>query len=157
MVYLISHGLEYVKIGFTDNIKQRISHLQGFTPVKLNLLRLVKGSYDDEQNIHAKFKQHHRNGEWYYVHQDILNYFDSLEDLKWRHGFTDSEKIDIIGAIKTERLNQNLSLTELSEKINMTPQALTELEKREMQGGISLNSMRKIAGGLGKKFEYRLV
>jgi DNA-binding XRE family transcriptional regulator len=157
MVYLIAHENNFLKIGCTNNIQKRLKQLKVVTPFNLDLLFLVKGSFPEEQKIHSLFNKHHKIGEWYYYHEDIFNYFSTLEDLKWQHGFADSEKIDIIGTIKTHRLNGDLSLAELSEKLNITPQSLFELETREMQGGITLNSMRKVAKAFDKKFEYRFV
>jgi hypothetical protein len=47
MIYFIKHT-EYVKIGYTHDIQQRVSQLQTSCPVKLCILGLIEGTFEDE-------------------------------------------------------------------------------------------------------------
>jgi hypothetical protein len=63
----------------------------------------------------------------------------------------------IIGLIKTERLNEKMSMVVLGELYGCSAQSIHEMEVREMQGTLTLNKLHKIAKIFNKKLEYRFV
>jgi DNA-binding XRE family transcriptional regulator len=73
----------------------------------------------------------------------------------WSEGFTASEKFSVTGLIKGERLKLNMSLDTLGEMYGCTAQSMHEIEKREIQGTLTLGILYKMAKLFNKKFEYR--
>jgi DNA-binding XRE family transcriptional regulator len=155
MIYLISHENQFLKIGYTKNINKRLSQLQVSSPVKLEVLHLIDGNVTIEKKLHVLFKDLRTSGEWFKFDSSILEYFADKECLLWKHGFTSEEKIPVIGIIKHHRLNNNMSLDTLSDMYGCTAQSMYEIEKREMQGSLTLGILYKIAKLFNKKFEYR--
>lgn len=65
-VYLIgSPGSPLVKIGWTDNPKRRLRNLQTGSPVPLQLLALFEGGSIVEAELHRRFADRRRHGEWF--------------------------------------------------------------------------------------------
>lgn len=157
MIYLISHQNEYLKIGYTKNINKRLAQLQVSSPVKLEVLHLIKGDVNLEKELHLMFKEYSSNGEWFYYNEEIINYFKSKDCLMWENGFTEYEKPPLIGYLKNERLKRNMSLQQVAEMYGCTAQSMLEIEKRERQGGLTLSILYKMAKIYNKKFEYRIV
>jgi len=155
MIYLISYENQFIKIGYTKNINKRLSQLQVSSPVKLEVLHLIDGDVTIEKKLHVLFKDLRTSGEWFKFDSSILEYFADKECLLWKHGFTSEEKIPVIGIIKHHRLNNNMSLDTLSDMYGCTTQSMYEIEKREMQGSLTLGILYKIAKLFNKKFEYR--
>lgn len=154
MIYFIKQG-EHVKIGFTNSLKKRLHTLQVSSPVKLEVIGLVKGEKEDEKNYHNTFRHINSNGEWFLYTDEIKNFTDSLDkDLMWKHGFTD-EKTTPIGLIKKARLENNLSMRELGEILGITKQSVHEMEIREMQGNITTKAIHKALKAMGYKYEAR--
>ncbi len=58
------------------------------------------------------------------------------------------------GWINATRQALNMSLKQLGQKMNMTPQAVRALEKREKAGTISLRSLRAAASAMDMKLVY---
>lgn len=68
MIYFVQEeGLfrNKVKIGFTDNIKNRISGLRGGSPSALKLVLLLSGTTQDEAGYHERFATYRLHGEWF--------------------------------------------------------------------------------------------
>ena len=157
MIYLISHSNQFLKIGYTKDIKKRLSQLQVSSPVKLELLHLIEGDLSLEKELHVLFKDHATNGEWFSFSEDIVNYFKDKDCLMWSEGFTKYNPRDVIGLIKSKRIKNNLSLEHVANLYGCTPQSMYDIEKREVQGKVTLSTLYKIAKIYNKKFEYRFV
>lgn len=54
-----------VKIGYTTNLKRRLSDLRGASPSKLRLLLSLPGSLEDEHGLHERFADYRLRGEWF--------------------------------------------------------------------------------------------
>lgn len=65
-----------IKIGYTNNIKKRLKELQTGSPKKLKLLGYIDGGRTKEQELHSQFKQYRVNGEWFRLHQEIVDYIN---------------------------------------------------------------------------------
>ena len=63
-VYLVTNG-EQVKIGYSNDIKKRISNLQTANSKELKLLGVVPGNTGLEALFHTKYKSLRVRGEWF--------------------------------------------------------------------------------------------
>lgn len=156
MIYFIKHT-EYVKIGYTDNIQNRLSQLQISCPVKLNVLGLIEGTIEDEFLYHLKFGYLHSSGEWFRHTLELDEFITTLnKDLMWKHGFEQHESSPI-GVIKSCRLKNNINMEELGKKLGVSKQAIMDMETRDMQGRISVNSIVKALAAMGYKYQHRAI
>ena len=154
MIYFVKHTA-YVKIGFTNDIRNRLSQLQISCPVKLELLGLIKGDEEYETVLHKKFKHLSSNGEWFNYTQELEDYVAILDkELMWKYGFEHHESSPI-GEIKRCRLEKNLSLEELGQLLNMSKQSVLDMEKREIQGKTSIATIIKALDVMGYSYQYR--
>jgi hypothetical protein len=102
MIYIVKQ-LDYVKIGYTSRFKTRLYQLQNGSPVKLEVLALIKGDKVDEKNYHDAFKHLSSNGEWFFYNDEIERFVEALDkDLMWKYGLTE-EKLSPIGLIKQKK------------------------------------------------------
>lgn len=58
------------------------------------------------------------------------------------------------GWVRTIRQLLNISLEQLGKKIGVTPQAIKGIEKREQNGGVTINSLNEIANAMDMKLVY---
>jgi hypothetical protein len=63
-IYVVRAG-DRVKIGFSKDIKRRISELQTLFPDELELLLATPGSIVIEHSLHARFREFAVKGEWF--------------------------------------------------------------------------------------------
>lgn len=54
-----------IKIGFTNNVKGRMSKLRGGSPSALKLILLLPGTLLDEAGYHELFSAYRLHGEWF--------------------------------------------------------------------------------------------
>jgi DNA-binding XRE family transcriptional regulator len=156
MIYFIQHT-KFVKIGYTKEISSRLNQLQVSCPVKLKVLGLIKGNFEDEANYQSMFKHNHSHGEWFHGNKDLLDFIEKQDkNLMWEHGFQDHEGNEI-GLIKFCRKKENLTLEELGCKMGLTKQSIQNMEKRDMFGNITIGALVKALNALGYKYEYRAV
>ena len=72
-IYFIQRGFDGpVKIGFSTDIKKRLSALQTSHDAKLRVIRAFDGSESDEASLHARFYKHRLQGEWFSPEPEIL-------------------------------------------------------------------------------------
>lgn len=62
-----------------------------------------------------------------------------------------------VGWIKSIRTALNMSLRQLGNKISLTPQSISEMENREANGTISLNTLKDLARALEMRFVYGFI
>jgi len=116
---------------------------------------LIDGDLNKEKELHQKFIHLSTSGEWFNYTKELENYINKLDKcLLWEHGFIKNH-ISTIGLIKSCRLENNLSLQELGDRLGITKQSVMDMEKRELQGKISIDSIRKALNAMGYKFEFR--
>jgi hypothetical protein len=78
MIYFIQDiESKHIKIGYTKNIKSRISNLQVGSSSKLKLLGYISGDLTLEKEIHYIFREFTVRGEWFRVDQTIIDYLNS--------------------------------------------------------------------------------
>jgi DNA-binding XRE family transcriptional regulator len=154
MIYFIKHT-DYVKIGYTDRIKLRLSTLQVSCPVKLEVLGLIEGNREDERNYHKMFKPASSNGEWFEYNTELQIFVESLsDDLLWKYGFG-KDAFTPIGLIKQCRLKKKMSMEELGETIGITKQGVLDMERRDAQGNITIGAIHKALLAMGYKYQNR--
>lgn len=156
MIYFLSDG-EHVKIGFSDDVKKTVAHIQTSNPKKLSVELIIDGDYAFEQKIHNDLKEFSVKGEWFYYSDSVREYIHKLKsgDLRWSLGFLKQE-IEL-NAFKKARTNAGLSLNDVSEILGLTKQSVNEFEKRFLRGSVSIKTTHKFAKAIGCKFEFRFV
>lgn len=79
MIYFIQQGKTGpIKIGYSNNVNERIKSLQSASPEKLVLLGYINGTRKQEQLIHRFFHKYQMEGEWFTPAPRVLNYIFSL-------------------------------------------------------------------------------
>lgn len=71
-VYAIRAG-EFVKIGRSANVADRLSELQAANPTKLELVALLSENPADEATFHRKLARHRVRGEWFQLRGEVLS------------------------------------------------------------------------------------
>lgn len=71
MIYMIA-GLGVVKIGFTNDVKRRLSTLQTGHTRPLKVIRLFEGGPAEEARLHALFADVRTKGEWFTFVAEML-------------------------------------------------------------------------------------
>jgi len=56
---------DYIKIGYTTNVKARMEAIQAMTPYRLKLLKIVPGEVKKERELHRQFEEYKIHGEWF--------------------------------------------------------------------------------------------
>ena len=68
MIYLAKGVENYYKIGYTKSeeyLKNRVKSLQTYCPVEIVIVKTIKGTLDDEKEMHTRFDQYREKGEWF--------------------------------------------------------------------------------------------
>jgi DNA-binding XRE family transcriptional regulator len=156
MIYFIQHT-DFIKIGYTKEIHKRLNQLQVSCPVKLKILGLIQGTCDDEAKYHNMFNHIHSHGEWFSANQDLIDFIDKQNtDLMWKYGFKEHESNEI-NILKECRKRENLSLEKLGLRLGVSKQSVQNMEKRALNGNITLGALVKAFQAMGYKYEYRAV
>lgn len=76
MIYVITcDETKSCKIGYSKNPEKRLKHLQTGNPSKLHLTKVIPGEFEDEKQLHSKFKHLSKKGEWFELSNEIEEYF----------------------------------------------------------------------------------
>lgn len=78
-VYFIQVG-DFIKIGWTGCVDQRLSQIQCSTPHDTILLHTIPGDDQLEEILHAQFHHLRHKGEWFRAKPELLDYIQSLKD-----------------------------------------------------------------------------
>ena len=78
--FLLAREVNRIKIGFTQNLKQRFRDLLNNSPCELEILKVVHGTLQTELAVHAVFNQYRLAGEWYKNNPKLTSFIHSLED-----------------------------------------------------------------------------
>ena len=82
MIYFITQGNEFVKIGHTDNPLARVATLQVGNPNELRLWVSFPGGKEEEEIFHKFFKDFHVRGEWFRLNLVVRHFVEHLGELK---------------------------------------------------------------------------
>lgn len=73
MVYFVrSKASGLIKIGTSRRLGTRVAALRGEAGSEVELLGVVQGGLDTEDDIHAMFQQHRVKGEWFKPHAELM-------------------------------------------------------------------------------------
>jgi hypothetical protein len=80
-IYFIQSQSGEIKIGIANKVRKRLKVLQIGCPFKLKLLFSIRSKIINltEKDLFRKFKPHRKRGEWFYPHQEILNFIEELK------------------------------------------------------------------------------
>ena len=77
-IYFIQQGLDgQIKIGYSQDPKDRLKTLQTSNPRELRLLLTLQGNEDYERKLHKQFERHKLKGEWFEPHEDVLIFIEN--------------------------------------------------------------------------------
>ena len=79
MIYFISQR-EFIKIGFSDDVDQRIKELQTASPLELKLVGTMPGAFQTECELHKIFESYRKNGEWFRYTGHLKDCIRALHD-----------------------------------------------------------------------------
>lgn len=71
-----------VKIGWATKPEVRMAHMQAHCPVTLRLLHFEPGNGKQERELHAKFAEFRKHGEWFEEAQAILDHIAARKALE---------------------------------------------------------------------------
>ena len=115
MIYFIQASKsKLIKIGCTSNVRQRVWDLRRSFPEDINILKIIKGSFKDETELHKKFKSLNEYNEWYNPGENLLDFIEKLEGIP----YNDSPSKIIRFEIPNE-LHRNIKLYCLDNNITM--------------------------------------
>lgn len=80
-----------------------------------------------------------------------------LDKKLWGFSSVQQEIPPTEGWIKTIRTTLNMSLRQLGDRLSITPQSVKDIEKREKQGTITLNTLKDAAKALDMQLVYGFV
>jgi hypothetical protein len=81
VVYFVSPGDDLVKIGYTTNLKSRVRTLQTGHSKPLEILLVLDGNHDLEQELHKQFSKRLKRGEWFRLSGEISKF---IKDNRFR-------------------------------------------------------------------------
>lgn len=67
-----------VKIGFSDNLRQRVQSIISSVPVPVEFVGHMPGGMDLEAHLHERFAAHRFSGEWFVETDDMRAAFDAI-------------------------------------------------------------------------------
>lgn len=129
MVYfIVTEDEKFVKIGYTNNLKNRMLSIQNGNPLEIILIRTIKGGMKKEQQIHKYLNKYHYKREWFIYNQEVKNYINNLSD-------NDDEpkhmRYDPLLNDEIEKLySQRLSNIQISNNLNITIHKVRRIIKK---------------------------
>lgn len=77
-VYFIAcDEMDIVKIGFASDPEQRLAGLQTAFPYPLRIAKTIDGDFEKEKELHEKFKDYRKSGEWFDFNNEIKHYINA--------------------------------------------------------------------------------
>ena len=157
MIYFVKAG-DRVKIGYSNDPSIRISELQTSCPHDLEVLLIVDGNRDEERELHMRFSDIRRTGEWFKFEAPIKSYIENNihRDRKYEFGLGSAD-FESNEQVLRLRQKHRISTTELGRRLNITRQAAHQIEGREKDGSLAIKTLQKVADALGYSFQYRFM
>lgn len=92
-VYIIQCA-QYYKIGIAENVKDRFSAIKSATPFEMKIINSFESDYPekDEQKLHEKFKKKHKQGEWFELNKEDIEFIEGWFKTKELHKQRQKEK-----------------------------------------------------------------
>ncbi len=135
MIYFIENlETKHIKIGFTTDIKNRLSNLQTSSPYELKVLAVCEGNDKTEKELHIKFNDYHTRGEWFNPNKELIDYISQFPPYK-----SDNKQH---GNLASLRKQKKMSMEEVGKKMKISKQAVSDIEKRYEYGNITIKNLR---------------
>ena len=152
MVYFIKVN-NRVKIGYSNNMDKRINGLKTSNPYsnEIELLLLIDGERDIEKKLHKKFSDIRICGEWFLYSSEIKEFIKSNIDRNITISLNDNTSD--INLIKQIRHNNKLTLSDIANILNITPQGVKDTEDAFLNKSISIKRLEKLLIIYGYKIE----
>lgn len=77
MIYYVE-GAGKVKIGVTNNVRQRYCALCAGSPVPLRLVAVEEGGPVEERSVHHRFRIHWHHSEWFHYEGSLRDIIESI-------------------------------------------------------------------------------
>lgn len=74
-IYFLECG-EFIKIGFSRNLKGRLDALSCGNPYDVKLLVTIRGGKHIEIDLHERFADAHHRGEWFHKTPELLDFVE---------------------------------------------------------------------------------
>lgn len=81
VVYFIECG-DYIKIGYTEELKQRVQALSAAIPYPITVLATMFGNWETEKSLHRRFASSRHKGEWFRKTPDLLAFIDQINSVE---------------------------------------------------------------------------
>jgi hypothetical protein len=80
MIYFIQDGDDGpIKIGYSDDVARRVRDLSTSTHNKLQILLVISGEREQEDQLHERFGFAHKRGDWFWPVKDLLSFIDGYK------------------------------------------------------------------------------
>ena len=119
MIYFLRSYNEFVKIGTSFQLDERVSKLQTSNPRKLHVQAVLEGSYQTEKGLHELFTKYRVRGEWFKYSEEIKWFIRAIQENPKMNNIYDLHKISLQMRIeeKAKRLDKKGN-NKLSKKIS---------------------------------------
>ena len=140
MIYFIQNTeTKHIKIGYSDNVRNRLSSLQTTSPHELAILTICEGGIEVEKELHDKFNNYYVRGEWFNPSEELISYINE---------FPPYVNKNYIGITKL-RKNKKMTMEDVGKILNISKQGVNDLEDRYDKGRITINSLRTYLDAIG--------
>ena len=80
MIYFVASDSQFVKIGCTGNVVERIKSLQTASPKKLRLKAILPGGFETESELHTMFASARSHGEWFRQTRELRWFIRAVQE-----------------------------------------------------------------------------
>jgi hypothetical protein len=140
MIYFIQNTeTKHIKIGYSDNVRSRLSDLQISSPHELAILTVCEGGIEVEKELHDKFNDHYVRGEWFNPSEELISYINE---------FPPYVNKTYIGLRKLRR-DKKMTMEDVGKIMSISKQGVSDLEDRYDEGRITINNLRTYLDAIG--------
>lgn len=107
MTIYVLRSKHLVKIGFTENLRVRLSAYKSMSPTEWELVGHMPGDLAVEQHLHQRFSAHHFSGEWFVETAEMRAVFDAILD----------PELPVVATEKTRKRRDPTDVTVISEQV----------------------------------------
>ena len=140
MIYFIQNTeTKHIKIGYSDNVRNRLSDLQISSPHELTILTICEGGIELEKELHNKFNDYYVRGEWFNPSEELINYVNE---------FPPYVNKTYIGITKL-RKDKRMTMEEVGSILNITKQGVRDIECRYDEGRLTIHHLKSYLDAIG--------
>ena len=146
MIYFIENTeTKHIKIGFSTDVRTRLSDLQTSSPHELRILTLCEGTDKHEKELHKKFNDYHYRGEWFIPNKELIDYIKSFPPYE--------SKTKRYEGITKLRKDKKLSMEHVAKKLKISKQAVSDIERRYELGSVTIKTLKEYLRVIGYDME----